>query len=146
MEADDGEIFSPSEAISLLAESSGKYGTSEKTFFHLFRSLGFLPTFVGPFEIRSTANGCTIATYGRRGAYEISVSEREHGTFVTLSAQALADKAGAFERVFSGRDEPDSWLSIIRVITRIEGITVFLSSFIDQLRDGWTEYERVRVT
>jgi hypothetical protein len=145
---DDSEIFEPSEAISLLGEHTERFGSGERLFFFLFRTCMTLPAHLGPYEIRAVAKGCAVTMYGKRAEYEIRMIEaNDDRSIVAVLMQPFSDKTGrARQRVFEGwADESgESFLSVLRAITRCEGLTLFMFGFAAQLREGWAEYLRVR--
>jgi hypothetical protein len=141
------ELFEPNEALESLNEHARWYGPDEQTSYFALRSLMMLPSHLGPFEIACVKKGCTIVFFGKRCEFELRLVEvKEDRSLVALSAQPLSDKAGrARARLFEGwGDEPEVWLSIIRTITRCEGLTLFMHDWPGHLRAEWAEYERIR--
>jgi hypothetical protein len=146
MEDLDGEIFEPSEGLSFLEESSERFGGDTQCYFFLFRSLGALPAFIAPLEIRSAeGGGCVVTCYGRHCLFEVHLRERGGDSFATLTMQAISDKGGERQERSSWRaSEPSSWLAIVRTILRSEGVTAFLPDFPARLENEWAQYQEAR--
>jgi hypothetical protein len=144
---DPDELIEPSEAISLLDEYRDRFALDEESFFYLFRTCSALPAHLGPFEIHPVVKGCSLTLFGKRCEFELRViNANDDRAVVSVIAQPLDDKTGRMRQiVFSGwADEPESWLSVIRTITRCEGLTLYMHDFPATLRDSWAEYLRVR--
>ena len=109
---DDTELFEPGQGLNLLEEAAERFGGDPKCFYFLFRSLGALPVFIAPLEIKTAENGgCVVTAYGKRAVYEIHLREKAGDSFVSLTTTALSDKrAERVERTSWNADDPSSWM------------------------------------
>jgi hypothetical protein len=138
--------FNPSTEVTSFPDSEC-YGLDPETYFRLFRTcsaingLGVNEAF--SITVTRTARaGCEISFCARRYAFSIEVYTVEDNTFTKLRPGA-ADRARASEVIFEGRDEPEEWEALLRVVARTEGVGLH-TNLAFNLRSEWSAYLRAQ--
>jgi hypothetical protein len=151
MNLDDEQIFDPISELSRL-ENALSYHLPERVWFHASKALSILESVaIGPWVVAPlrSNNGCVFEAVGCRHLFQIRAVNLRQTIFVSAVARPGLDSVVPRHTccifLFKGRDRAHSWLSILSYATQMEDAAIWLPGWVDELRQQWAEYERLRL-